>query len=381
MVPYSFMAAIAFLVLVACALLIIPNEIMALIGATTGWIRTLFHRPRVALKILWNGFWASWTPAVTVAVLLISFIFAPQLLGYSTTKLLFVAAMTLIFLRTCVVEEIHGKKESRRETGARIWAMVIVFVILSTVSFFMCGALENAKRGKDATFVNIWTASSWWRPPAIAAKQATPPVAPAPSSTPVQSPPVAPARSSTSSDKPRSLPSKQNEVPKPTPKADQTPVQKSGLELAVSLVGPADPAIVVNNQTDNLAEGITWELVMFRTTDQAFFSYATQNIGYVKAHSKSPPYTMQPNTLPHAPGGGQIGNGETFIGTLAVDCPSCRGTTLVVSFVWGSSGWFYEVPEGNGHLPLPKDMSKDTVSQFIESINAAVKPEKRTPIL
>ena len=174
---------------------------------------------------------------------------------------------------------------------------------------------------------------------------------------------------------------KQNEVPKSTPEADKTPVQTNGLELAVSLVGSTDPTIVVDNQTDNLADGITWELVMFRTTDQAFFSYATQNIGYVKPHSKSARYAMQLNTLAQAPGGGgQIANGQSFIGTLVVDCPTCIGTTLIVSFVWGSSGWFYEVPGRNGQLLMPKDLSKDMISKFIEAMNTAVKAEDRTPI-
>lgn len=160
------------------------------------------------------------------------------------------------------------------------------------------------------------------------------------------------------------------------------PKQKTGgLQLTVSLVGSTDPNIVVDNQTDNLAEGITWELVMFRTTDQAFFSYATQNIGYVKPHSKSARYAMQLNTLAQAPGGGQIENGQSFIGTLALDCPTCSGTTLIVSFVWGSGGWFYEIPGGNGRLLLPTDMSKDTISKFIEGMNASVKPEDRIPIL
>ena len=157
--------------------------------------------------------------------------------------------------------------------------------------------------------------------------------------------------------------------------------QKSGLELGISLVDPIDPAIVVDNQTDSLAEGITWELVMFRTTDKAFFSYATQNVGYVKPHSKGSRQSMQLNTLVQAPGGGgRIASGESFIGTLSIDCPLCRGTTLIVSFVWGSSGWFYKVPDGDGRLILPKGISKDTVSQFIDRLNTVITPELRIPI-
>jgi hypothetical protein len=167
---------------------------------------------------------------------------------------------------------------------------------------------------------------------------------------------------------------------KSAPKAP--PAQTSGLPLKVSLINPTNPDLIVENQTDSVAEGILWELVIFRTTDQAFFSYATQNIGYVKAHSKSAPQSMSLNALVQAPGGGgQIVNGDNLIGTLSIDCPTCSGTTLIVYFVWGSSGWFYVVPDGNGKLLMPKDLSKETVSRFIEGINGTVKTEDRKPIL
>lgn len=220
----------------------------------------------------------------------------------------------------------------------------------------------------------------WWAPkPQIRIEAKMPgepkPVPPQTNPQPnFQSPPASPG-------KPKATLPKQNEAAKSTPEPHQNPVTKSGVELAVSLVGPADPAVVVENQSDDLVEGVKWELVMFRTTDQALFSYPAQDIGYIKPHSRSAAYSMRPNALPHAPGGNQITDGESFIGTLAIDCPLCRGTTLIVSFVWGSSGWFYEVPDGNGRLLLPKGTSKETVSQFIENITAAVKPQNRTPIL
>jgi hypothetical protein len=166
-------------------------------------------------------------------------------------------------------------------------------------------------------------------------------------------------------------------------------VQKNGVGLVVSLVNPAELSIVVDNQTDEVVEGVTWELVMFRTTDQAFFSYTTQNIGYIKQHSQSPRYGMVLNDLGQAPGGGgKISNGESFVGTLAVDCPKCNGEYLIVSIVWGESGWFYQVPNGGAKLLFPGDkstgkidLSKEAVSRWIESVNNAVKPEYRNPVL
>jgi hypothetical protein len=156
----------------------------------------------------------------------------------------------------------------------------------------------------------------------------------------------------------------------------------SGLPLSVSISDPTDPVIRVDNQNDSLVEGLIWEVVIFRVEDQAFFSFITKDMGYLKPHSKSPGYKMQLNTLAHTPvTGGEMAAGQHFIGTLSVDCPKCSGSSLIVSFVWGSSGWFYEVPNGGGHLFLPKDISKQTVAKFVEALNAVVKPENRIPIL
>jgi len=153
------------------------------------------------------------------------------------------------------------------------------------------------------------------------------------------------------------------------------------IELSVSIISPSAPGLVVENQSDKVADGVRWELVMFRISDHAFLSYATQNIGYIKAHSKTPPYVIEPNELPRAPGGGEIKEGDNLIGSLIVDCPLCKGVTLVVSFMWHSSGWFCEVPGGNGGLLLPKGLSPEVISQFIEMLNVSVKLEDRKPIL
>ena len=150
-------------VLAICALGWISKKAVAWGTKLAAWFQTLFTHPRRALRILWEGFVANWTPSITVAVFLTSFIVDPPLFGYRATKVLFVAAMVLIYVRTCVAEEIHGKKEDRRERGTRISAMAIIFIILSATAFIMCGALENARRGKDATPENIWAASLFWR--------------------------------------------------------------------------------------------------------------------------------------------------------------------------------------------------------------------------
>ena len=175
----------------------------------------------------------------------------------------------------------------------------------------------------------------------------------------------------------------QSDQPKlPQPKPHQTDPSKLGdIPLGVSIARPSDPYIVVTNSTDRLVEGITWTLVMYRTSDQAFFSYSSQNIGYLKAHSTSPGYALELNRIAYKSGAPSVSMGEDYIGSIIVDCPTCRGTTLIVSFTWGETGWFYEMPNGDGRLFLPKDLaSKEMISKYIEYVNSFIGPEKRTEI-
>ena len=151
--------------------------------------------------------------------------------------------------------------------------------------------------------------------------------------------------------------------------------------LSVGIMGPSDPELIVENLSDSLADRIVWELVMFRVSDQAFFSFATQDMGYLKPHSKSPGYSMHLENLPRAPGGDQLRDGDEFIGSLSVDCPICKGTTLIVSLVWHKGGWFYEVPNTNGGLILPKDMSKEAITQYVSWLPSIVPVVDRRPIL
>ena len=72
---------------------------------------------------------------------------------------------------------------------------------------------------------------------------------------------------------PAPSPSRNQAAPRPHPASADTkpetqghPGPKQGLDLSVSLVGPEDPAIVVDNPSDGIAEqDITWQLVMVST--------------------------------------------------------------------------------------------------------------------
>ncbi|MGA8493727.1 MAG: hypothetical protein WB711_25130, partial [Terriglobales bacterium] len=151
------------------------------------WTQMLVSHPKAAIALLWNGFWGAWTPILTAATIFIAFIFDPPLLGYGATKVLFVLAMAMIFIRCCYAEELHGKKETRKEWPTRLWVDTISLIVLSSISFLMCGVLENAKRGEGASLANIWKASLRWH----ASDTANPSGAPIAASLPIAPPPQA----------------------------------------------------------------------------------------------------------------------------------------------------------------------------------------------
>ena len=91
------------------------------------------------------------------------FLSSPQLLGYPATKVCVVVIAVLLFIRTCVAEELHGRKQERHERGVRIWVLVFCLFLLSAAAFLMCGVLENNRRGQVANFHSIWDASLFWK--------------------------------------------------------------------------------------------------------------------------------------------------------------------------------------------------------------------------
>jgi hypothetical protein len=162
-------------------------------------------------------------------------------------------------------------------------------------------------------------------------------------------------------------------------------VKQEPITVAAKLYDPKSLSIEVENLSEHVAQGVTWELVLFRASDQAIFSFATQSIGYVKPHSKSAFYSMNLENIPKAPtpmsGDGQMRIGDVFIGSLALDCPDCKGTSYIVHLVWGDGGWIYKIIGANGGLAFPKDSSKSGISQFTGWLEAAATPADRIPIM
>jgi len=169
----------------------------------------------------------------------------------------------------------------------------------------------------------------------------------------------------------------------PSPAPQIVAVHEASLRL--NIYHPQSPALAVENTSDRVVENVRWALIMFRERDQAYFSFypvPDQTIPYIKAHSWGPPDSMDLENIPTKVLGGdkQMRDGDVFTGTLALDCAECAGSTYIVHFVWGHSGWFYRIKDSKGGLMLPVDASKSGISKWIPGLEAKAKSEDRVDI-
>lgn len=165
-------------------------------------------------------------------------------------------------------------------------------------------------------------------------------------------------------------------TPKPS---DVQPIQLSAL-----FANPKSPTVMVENQSDRVADKITWEAVLYRESDMTLLSFATQDIGYVKAHSRGANYSIDlPNIQKLTIGGGspQIAIGDVFTGSISFDCADCKGVTYIVHLIWGSSGWTYEVPNLGARLAVTKDQSFEGKQRWVQALTALAPPNARKPIV
>jgi hypothetical protein len=161
-----------------------------------------------------------------------------------------------------------------------------------------------------------------------------------------------------------------------TAKAAQ--VDERPTTLTAKFYNPQSPTIVASNRSGEVTESVHYSMILFRSSDLQFFSFTTQDIGYIKPHSNSAPYLME-NVPRFADANGQINDGDELTGSVAVDCPKCAIQTYIVHFVWKRTGWFYESQQKAGYL-LPKDMSQDGRSKYIQLLTSNVLAKERNEI-
>jgi hypothetical protein len=152
-------------------------------------------------------------------------------------------------------------------------------------------------------------------------------------------------------------------------------------EVALRFVYPTSPALMIINQSDVLARDINYVVALWNVdspdrTDALPIPSNTAN--WLKEHSEA-----GPEDLFHSPSVSPLLKpGNRLIGTASVNCATCaRGRTYIVSIVWGEGGWVSEFEsEKSGKLLTPSRYTKEGLSQYFASLEAAVPVERRIPI-
>jgi hypothetical protein len=171
---------------------------------------------------------------------------------------------------------------------------------------------------------------------------------------------------------PEDTPSPKNPAPSGAP---DTPI-----DISATISDSLNLTISVENNSAVLAEGVFWQLFIYRERDQSFFSYHG-DLGYIKALQKTGFYELNLNGSQKLTDSTQpISEGDVFTGSLAIDCSKCQALTYIVHFIWGQGGWICKYPEENGKMLVSSDPSKDGVARAISAMLAAAPLDRRVPI-
>jgi hypothetical protein len=157
----------------------------------------------------------------------------------------------------------------------------------------------------------------------------------------------------------------------------------SPILLSATISKPTDITLSVENKSDRVARDVGWEVVVFRESDGAMFSFPTQSIGYLKPLATGPSYVLKLENLPKSPPGNVMQKGDVLTGFLTIDCPDCMGIRYIVHLVSGQSGWQYEMKR-LPHIGIATQVgasSLDANKLFIQELLNLAPVSERVPIL
>jgi hypothetical protein len=182
--------------------------------------------------------------------------------------------------------------------------------------------------------------------------------------------------SSTSKPKAPIKPKPQGATEAPPP----VPLPNKLVQLSAVFKNPSSLLLTAFNPSDDVVENVSWGMVAIRTSDLAYFGFATQSIGYIKPHMESANYFMELETIPkNTDGNGQIKEGDELTGSVSIDCPKCTIRTYIVHFVWKRGGWYFESPLKGGYI-FPKDPSKEGRGKYIQELTGEQYANQRIEI-
>ena len=163
-------------------------------------------------------------------------------------------------------------------------------------------------------------------------------------------------------------------------------------EVAVRLVYPDIPALMLINQSDVVAREIKWGIILWNLDDPR--PYAGNPNPAPDAHDPLPiPIQTFDFIPPHSLGGPQalfgqlearelVKKGNILVGSMFANCPTCaRGHTAIVYIEYGKGGWYYDIPNmQSAGVLTPERLTTIEVQSYFKAVLSSVPEEARIPI-
>ncbi len=152
-------------------------------------------------------------------------------------------------------------------------------------------------------------------------------------------------------------------------------------DVALRLIYPKDPALMIMNSSDSLARDIKWTLLLWNMdlpdrNDPLPIPVST--FDWIRAHDQG-----GPENLFDRPGVSELLKpGNRLFGSASIDCAGCaRGRTYIVYIAWGEGGWYSEIDkEKSGHLLVPSNMTRDGRQAYFGQLEALSPSNSRVQI-
>ncbi len=163
--------------------------------------------------------------------------------------------------------------------------------------------------------------------------------------------------------------------------AEEPTRQNSSPDVALRFIRPQAPVLVIVNPSEVVASQIKWALTLWNMDlpeRNDALPIPIQTFEFIRPHQESGPLDIFGSAL-IAP---LLKPGNRLFGSASVDCPSCaRGRTYIVSIIWGSGGWFAEVPdEKDGKVLTPRNLLRETREAYFKELDAKVPTNLRISI-
>jgi hypothetical protein len=151
-------------------------------------------------------------------------------------------------------------------------------------------------------------------------------------------------------------------------------------DVAMRLVYPQSPSLVLINRSGGVARDIKWSVVLWNMDlpgRQSPLPIPVSPFDWLKPSDESGPLNLFDGPLVAE----LLKPGNRLFGSATVNCPQCdRGRTYIVFIVWGQGGWFSEVDTEPGKLIIPLEYSEAGRNSYFRSLESQARIQLRKPI-